>query len=284
MRRWVKLFTEILDDPKVAALSDHEFRAFVNLLALAGQVDRDGELGTLKEISYRLRMPPSKFQRILAGICRKGIKIVSDSAGNLIISAFSRRNPADASDAPGQVKNRVALHRAAKQALPEDSTSVTNPLRNGNVTNGVTPLEENRVEENRKETTPGAFAPVEKSDHKPPEEKRALTEKEQARAALEIEFCELTGLVLPARETDKQRKAAADRWWNPIDEIYRLADSNLPKAKLLIAKSIHRLDAQTLTYDSPASIVSSARYLSKKQVVRMNPAANNGRQLRGPHD
>lgn len=159
MRRWVKLFTEILDDPKMAALSDREYRVFVNLLALAGQVDRDGELGTLKEIAYRLRMPPSKFLRILSGLCRKGIEIVSSQTEIYTISAFSLRNPGGASDTPEQVKNRVAKHRAHKQAISENVTPLQPEPCNGDVT---ALLDKNREEENRE----GATAPSTSPDPK----------------------------------------------------------------------------------------------------------------------
>lgn len=157
MRRWVKLHTEIIDDPKMALLSDKEFRALINLFALAGQVDDDGILGTKEEIAYRLRMPPSKLARILSGLCQKGVRFGSKPSEKLQLAAFMLRNSTPPSAKDEAVAARVKKSRAYKQGKTEARNDVT-PSLHLKSNEPVTTLEENREDKNREEGT-GADAP-----------------------------------------------------------------------------------------------------------------------------
>lgn len=56
-KRWLRLYVEILNDPKVQRLSPHLFRTWVNLLALAGQ--NNGRLPGTSDIAFHLRMSTS---------------------------------------------------------------------------------------------------------------------------------------------------------------------------------------------------------------------------------
>lgn len=148
MRHWIKLYTEALDDPKLHRLSDAEYRAYFNLLMVAGIVDRDGAVGTLPEIAFRLRMPPSRAKQILDQICAKGIEISSGSTEIYSISAFSQRQQRPPSANPEAVADRVARHRAAKQAESEACNDVT-PSLQAPSNDPVTTIEEKRGEEKR---------------------------------------------------------------------------------------------------------------------------------------
>lgn len=51
---WFRLYTEVLDDPKVQRLPAHLFKTWVNLLCLAGELG--GTLPSVDDIAFRLRM------------------------------------------------------------------------------------------------------------------------------------------------------------------------------------------------------------------------------------
>lgn len=60
--KWLRLWYCILDDPKLAALDDGEFRRFINLLAMAGEQDKKGHLnGTTEDLAWRIRDDPTKL-------------------------------------------------------------------------------------------------------------------------------------------------------------------------------------------------------------------------------
>jgi len=54
---WLKLWHEMLDDPKMGRLTDRQYRRFVELLLLAGDYDQDGLLPSYEDIEFRLRTP-----------------------------------------------------------------------------------------------------------------------------------------------------------------------------------------------------------------------------------
>ena len=42
-RYWIKLYHEILEDPKMGRLSDRQFRRVIELFLLAGDCEMDGQ-------------------------------------------------------------------------------------------------------------------------------------------------------------------------------------------------------------------------------------------------
>jgi hypothetical protein len=65
MRHWIKLWTEIIDDRKLAGLSDRDFRLAVLVFALAGRIDEQGALPCSDDVAWHLRMDP---QTVKAGL------------------------------------------------------------------------------------------------------------------------------------------------------------------------------------------------------------------------
>jgi len=54
---WVKLYHEILDDPKMCRLTDRQYRRVIELFLLAGDYEMDGLLPGIDDIEFRLRSP-----------------------------------------------------------------------------------------------------------------------------------------------------------------------------------------------------------------------------------
>ena len=54
--RWFRVYTEIVNDPKVQKLAPHLFKTWINLLALAAE--NDGKLPAIDDIAFKLRMSP----------------------------------------------------------------------------------------------------------------------------------------------------------------------------------------------------------------------------------
>ena len=52
---WLKLYYELLDDPKIGRLTERLFQRFIQCLILAGENDKDGLLPSMEDISWRLR-------------------------------------------------------------------------------------------------------------------------------------------------------------------------------------------------------------------------------------
>lgn len=54
---WIKLYHEILDDPKMGLLPDNLWRRAIELFLLAGELDNAGQLPDTKGIAWKLRIP-----------------------------------------------------------------------------------------------------------------------------------------------------------------------------------------------------------------------------------
>jgi hypothetical protein len=64
--KWFRLWTDILDDPKMSRLSDDEYRAFTYLLAMAAEEEKEGHIPyDAADISWRIRLPLDLITRSL---------------------------------------------------------------------------------------------------------------------------------------------------------------------------------------------------------------------------
>lgn len=66
-------------------------------------------------------------------------------------------------------------------------------------------------------------------------------------------FSEITQIDLPPRETEKERRGSAERWWNPLKDQLRLCKGDVFAWKAGMQYAVKEFDKDGLTYDSPAS-------------------------------
>ena len=88
---WIKLYHEMLDDPKMGRLSDSQFRLAVNLFLLAGDCDNGGALPAPEDMRWRLR-EPANFDADLDALLAGGI--LEENGGVLRVTQFSERQSA----------------------------------------------------------------------------------------------------------------------------------------------------------------------------------------------
>jgi len=121
------MVNEILDDPKLARMSDDLFRSFVLLLAAANEAGCGGRLPELDILAWRLRMPTETLMGHL-----ESLSVIRsahmDKKGRWYITNFAKRQ---AAATPAE---RMAHMRQARAQNGRNS-----PLRN--VTANVTELE-----------------------------------------------------------------------------------------------------------------------------------------------
>lgn len=61
---WIKLYHEIIDDPKMATMPDRLWRRSIELMLLAGRYSKDktGDLPDTRQLAWALRMPTDELQ------------------------------------------------------------------------------------------------------------------------------------------------------------------------------------------------------------------------------
>jgi hypothetical protein len=108
---WIKLYHEMLDDPKVARLNDSAYRLFIECLLLAGEINEDGLLPPVEDMAWRLHksevgLPDDMTHLALAGL----VEIVQHETGDRwLVTKFSERQ------APSPAAQRMAKYRERKR-------------------------------------------------------------------------------------------------------------------------------------------------------------------------
>ena len=104
---WIKLYHEILDDPKMALLPDHLWRFTIELFLLAGKNGSDGSLPEPLHIAWMLRRSVEEITADLKDLVETGIISVTESG--YIVTKFASRQSASSN------AERTQRYRDAKQ-------------------------------------------------------------------------------------------------------------------------------------------------------------------------
>ena len=124
MRYWIKLYHEILHDPKMGVLSDTLWRRVIELFLIAGEYggeNKDGLLPPVAEIAWILHQPTEKVEEELTSLSTTGI-IRRTEDGRWRVVNFAARQSAT----PDSVRQRLRR------------TKTRNPIVSRNVTENVT--------------------------------------------------------------------------------------------------------------------------------------------------
>jgi DnaD/phage-associated family protein len=140
---WLKLYIEILDDPKMATLPDRLWRRIVELFLMAKRENKDGHLPDTRQIAWALRMSADELDHDLKSIVSTGIIIQED--GGWFIPKFAARQAAV------PARDRMAEMRLRNQKRQYDG-DVTGALRN------VTQSTEAEQKQSRAEADPATAA------------------------------------------------------------------------------------------------------------------------------
>lgn len=222
---WIKLYTEILDDPKMGVLPDRLWRRVIELFLLAGKLcaDKSGLLPDTKQLAWLLRLPADELEQDLNELTNTGI-IQKTNNGWLVVNFKKRQEKSDVSERVRRYRERT--HR--KQYYNETDTHSEDHTNNDvteakqNVTNDVTQMKRNVTQINRNRLTE--------------------TETESEAAAAAIAQADEKSAKIPkkppdplASEQPQEPKTVVDQ---DIGGIYREYESNFGALTPLIAERL----------------------------------------------
>lgn len=118
---WIKLYIELLDDPKMATLPDRLWRRTIELFLCAGRINKDGWLPDTNQLSWMLRASTDDLALDLQQVASTGI--IQQQAGGWLVTQFAKRQAA----VPAKDRMLQMRERQHKQQYYGD---VTPPLRN----------------------------------------------------------------------------------------------------------------------------------------------------------
>ena len=175
MTRWFRMYTDVLDDPKVQRLPGDLFKAWVNLLCLAGR--NDGVLPPVEDIAFALRMSQDVTVTVTTELVRRGL--LDDCDG------FSPHNWAERqfkSDTPESAAERKRTQRAREKER-QKAENVTECHSDSH--SEVTPPEQSRTDtEQSRAEQPAARA----QDPKHWEEVKECLAKSESLTDWEVDF------------------------------------------------------------------------------------------------
>ena len=100
---WIRLYIELLDDPKIAKLSDSLYRLAVELWLLAGEVNKEGEIPNIKDLAWRLRRQEDDSIALIDQLKEAGVVI--ERRKKLIVYGWKERQ------APLTARDRKRIQR-----------------------------------------------------------------------------------------------------------------------------------------------------------------------------
>jgi hypothetical protein len=118
---WVKLYTETLDDVKLARLADSQKWRFIQLILLAGECDADGALVTgdspmtHEDITWRLRIDTKTLVSDLEKLMQ--LKLIHEEDGVIVVSKFGERQGPTQSEKREQWRKRQKARRERLKGL-----------------------------------------------------------------------------------------------------------------------------------------------------------------------
>lgn len=91
-RYWIKLYIEILDDPKMGIMPDWLWRRAIELFLAAGENGNDGLLPPVTQLAWRLRLPEPKLGEALRALSEVGV--VHETPQGWVVTNFAKRQDA----------------------------------------------------------------------------------------------------------------------------------------------------------------------------------------------
>jgi len=93
---WIKLYHEILDDPKMGRLPDNLWRRFIECCLLAGDLQMDGRLPPMHDIAWRLRVEEETLRGEFDHMARIGLVdfVATPLDEHWIVTKFADRQAA----------------------------------------------------------------------------------------------------------------------------------------------------------------------------------------------
>jgi hypothetical protein len=170
---WIKLYHEILRDPKMGRLPDRAWRRCIELFLLAGENGMDGVLPSLEDIAWGLRIPMDELTEDVETL--KAAGIIHQNDGHLIVTNFAERQAASSNaerQAQYRDRQRLAQYYGDEQGTDEQqrcngtetrTQQEHNDTGDNSVTKCYTEPEKNQSREESEKTWPpsaGAGAPA----------------------------------------------------------------------------------------------------------------------------
>jgi hypothetical protein len=308
MKSWVKLYSEVLDDPDLGGMTNCQFGLWAKMLALAGRIDdRDqagemtGRLDTAPRIAWRLRCSEEEVRDVMRAWCG-GTKFAEGADGIVVMVRYAKRQERAPSDAREAVAQRVQRCRERKTEEQEVVTERVQREQAGDVTacnedvtslnRGVTASDSDSDSHTEADSDPdthteeAAPAGAEKASvgvaTDDDQESALAGEPEEVILSLRESFANLTGISAPGEpRTQRQREDLADKWVNPLGTVAKVAGWKVDVGQELMRLAIERLRAKQCHVTCPRSVADTAVAIAGEDAARKAQRLKDAMRING---
>lgn len=132
-RIWIKLYLEILDDPKMGRLPDWLWRRAIELFLLAGENGNDGLLQPVMDMAWRLRTSEEDLVKSLRALSQVGV--VHETPEGWVVTHFKDRQVSESLERTRKYRERrhgdASHNEQSDGAVAGDSSSSLNSFSEG---------------------------------------------------------------------------------------------------------------------------------------------------------
>lgn len=124
---WFRVYSEIKDDPKMLALDDHQFRIWINLLAMANEDSERGVVNAypMRGLAAALRTDEQRLEEAIK-LFEEYEMVTRDETGRRVaIAHWKQRQYDKASDTPEATRDRKRRSRARHADVASSHTPYT---------------------------------------------------------------------------------------------------------------------------------------------------------------
>lgn len=130
---WIKLYHEIIHDPKMGRLPDRVWRRAIELFLIAGESGNDGILPSIEDMAWTLRVDPQELQADLEELEKVGIVILQDDMLPVVTNFAERQAPVSDAERMQQLRDRKRKAQYyGDEPVTNEVQGVTPPVTNRN--------------------------------------------------------------------------------------------------------------------------------------------------------
>jgi len=115
---WIKLYHEILQDPKMGRLPDHLWRRCIEFFLVAGEFEQDGYLPPIKDMAWELRATSEEVEQSLIALSECGIVALVDDRW-LVVKFAERQAPVNSTE---RSKMSRKFNKEVQRNVAEEAT------------------------------------------------------------------------------------------------------------------------------------------------------------------
>lgn len=119
---WIKLYYEILTDPKMGGMDDHTWRRTIELFLLAGSEGEDGYLPPIADIAWHLRTSEEDIEQVLARLEQLHI-IAKTDQGYVVANYAKRQKSIEPKERMQSLRNRKSSEEYYSSTYFQDSVT-----------------------------------------------------------------------------------------------------------------------------------------------------------------